>query len=62
MELKTCENCMVVLDVTGVDRDIESHYESKMCVYDENRVTWDSDRHKRVVYIKCPVCGWQVLL
>ena len=60
MEFKTCKNCRVVLDVTGVNRDPEDY--KREDGYDETKTTWDFNRHSWVVYTKCPVCGEQVLL
>ena len=60
MDLRACEGCRVVLDVSGKSKDPEDWYREDG--YDENHVAWDYSRRKNAVYVKCPVCGYKVFV
>ena len=61
MDLRTCENCRIVLNVEGVVSD-PGEYDHEEDTWNGGNVAYNLETEKDQVYIRCPVCDNRVFV
>ena len=61
MELKTCENCRIVLNIKGLSTD-PGEYDPEEDTWSNGNVAYNQDTKEHQVFIKCPVCGQRIFI